>query len=50
MWFITELKSATSGSHPQNDELQPQSHTLLLKVLSQYETNFGVVTVVLLKI
>jgi len=50
MWFITELKTATSGSHPQPDELQPQSYTLLLKEMFQYHASFGVVTVVLLKI
>ena len=49
MWFITELKTATSGPHPQPDEQQPQSHTILLKGMFQYHASFGVVTVVLLK-
>ena len=50
MRFITELKTATTRPHPQPDELQPQSHTILLKDMFQYHTCFGVVTVVLLKI
>ena len=49
-WFITELKTANCGSNSKPDELQPQSHTLLLKELFQYHKSFEVVTVVLLKI